>query len=80
MKNSSFNPVNFIISLILGWFLVSFLQSLVLLIISANSSGIIQEFKNIAFFQNLRGVIINIIIIVVFGGIGTSLWLKARKK
>ncbi|MCK5197986.1 MAG: hypothetical protein KAR21_06530 [Spirochaetales bacterium] len=73
-----FNPLNMIIGLVVGWFVISFLQALVISVFNSDSGTAIELFKNIATFKNKTGVIINFVMIVVLGSIGT--WLFFLKK
>ncbi len=74
-----FNPVNLIFGLIAGWFILSFLQSAVTAIFIPGGPGLIPQFKLIAFFQDSKGILINVVLMIVLGAIGTSLWFLLRK-
>lgn len=80
MPEIRFNPINFIISLAVGWFVVSFLQALVICIFSGGWENLIARFGAIALFQDGTGALVNAVIIVVSGGIGTALWAIRQRR
>jgi hypothetical protein len=79
MNSNSVNPINMIIGIIVGWFVASFLQAFGSAIFFGGWSNLISYFKQIAFFKDGFGALINVIIIVVCGTVGTITWLKMRK-
>jgi hypothetical protein len=79
MGNISFNPIGMLVSLVIGWFVVSFLQSFVINLISNNLPDLFNGFLQIALFKNLTGVLVNFLVIVVCGGIGTFSWFQFHK-
>jgi hypothetical protein len=74
MARAQFNIVSFLINLVIGWFLVSFLQAVVLKLLNGGWQDLLAHFRRIAFFQDGTAVLINIIVIVVCGGLGLGAW------
>ena len=79
MTSLNINPLNMVLNLVIGWFVMSFLQALLRAILSSDRLGIWARFLDIALFRNGSAVLINAIAMVVLGGIGTALWFMARK-
>ncbi len=79
MADKRFNIVGFLINLVIGWFLVSFLQAVVLKLLNGGWPDLIAHFSRIALFRDGTGVLINCIVIVVFGGIGFGAWKLFKK-
>lgn len=75
-----FNPVNFVISLVIGWFVISFLQALVMTFINGEWNGLYSLFQEISFFRNGTGITVNLIAIAVLATVGTVIWFKTAKK
>jgi hypothetical protein len=74
MARKQFNIVSFLINLVIGWFLVSFLQAVVLKLLYGGWPDLLAHFRRIAFFQDSTGILINVIVIVVCGGLGFGAW------
>jgi hypothetical protein len=79
MTSLNINPLGMIVNLIIGWFVISFLQAILRAILSSDGLGLWARFLDIALFRQGPAILINVIVIVVFGGIGTALWFMARK-
>lgn len=75
-----FNPVNFVIGLVVGWFFVSFLQAAAVALFTGSWSNLAGDFSRIAFFKDGKAIAINIVIIVVTGGIGTFIWKQLSNR
>lgn len=73
------NPINWMINLIIGWFMVSLLQAIGFALINGGWKNVIPHFKQIAFFKDSMGALINLIAIVVLGTIGTFIWFRKKK-
>lgn len=79
MSSSSFNPINFLVSLAVGWFLLAFLHALALSLFSSGGSDLVQGFRDIAFFHNRKAVLINVSIILVLGFVTRLGWYLAHR-
>lgn len=79
MANLKINVASMAINVAIGWFVLSFLQALIRSLIAADVSTFWARFLAIALFKNGQGVVINAIVIIVFGGIGTTIWFLAKK-
>jgi hypothetical protein len=73
-----FNPVSGSISLVVGWFLMAFLQAAVRCAFAGDLAGLGRRFTDIGLFRSPGGVVVNIVAIVVVGAIGTALWFMRR--
>jgi hypothetical protein len=80
MYKVSFNPVNVAVSLVAGWFVMSFLQSAARSLFAGSWDSLVPRFKAIAFFHDGAAVAINFALIVVLGVAGTAIWAAAGKK
>jgi hypothetical protein len=80
MVKLSFNPVNFAVSLGVGWFVLSFLQSAVRSFSSGRWEGLVPRFKDIAFFHDGAAVVINLAVILVLWIVTAGLWYLAHQK
>ncbi len=65
-----FNVISFLINLVVGWFLVSFLQSLVVSIATGGWADLLARFQGIALFRDGTGAMINGIVIVAGCAVG----------
>jgi hypothetical protein len=79
MTNLHINPLGMVVNLIIGWFVLSFLQTALRSIFVAGGPSLWARFLDIALFRNGSGVLINVIAVIAFGGIGTVLWFLAKK-
>jgi len=79
MATVNFNPVNFIVSMAVGWFFMSFLQSAFRSLVARNWDGLVSRFRTIAFFHDGTAALINILVIVAIGILTTSLWNLAHR-
>jgi hypothetical protein len=79
MTSPNINPIGMVVNLVIGWFVLSFLQAALRAIVSAGGPGLWAGFLDIALFRNGSAVLINLIAIIVLGGIGTVLWFLAKK-
>jgi hypothetical protein len=73
------NPVNMIISMIVGWFVVSFLQAVGVAFFTGEWPNLISHFKQISFFEDGMGILINAIVIVVCGTVGTVIYIRMNR-
>ncbi|HUW68750.1 MAG TPA: hypothetical protein VMX33_00825 [bacterium] len=80
MIRSTFNPVDFMVSLATGWLLLSLMQSAVRSLYSGRWGELIPRFRSIAFFHDGKMAIINIVIIVVTGIITPGIWHLLRQR
>lgn len=80
MNPSSFNPVNFLVSLAVGWFVLAFLRSGAVSLFTGAWSALIPRFKDIAFFRDGRGASIDAVIVLVFFIGGNIAWRLARAR
>lgn len=80
MSTNSFNPINFLVSIVVGWFLLAFLHSTAVSLFSAGWGNLIPRFQAIAFFRDRRGALIDICIIVVIGVITNVAWYLAHRR
>ena len=74
MNTSTVNPVNSLIGIAVGWFLLAFLHSAAVSLFSAGWTDLIPRFKAIAYFHNKQGAIIDVIIIVAIYIISNVIW------
>jgi hypothetical protein len=79
MVKASFNPANFIVSIAVGWFVMSFLQSAVIALFSGGWDGLVPRFRSIAFFHDGRAVLINLAVIIAIGIVTTGLWSRFHR-
>jgi hypothetical protein len=79
MNSNSFNPINFLVSLAVGWFLLAFLHAAAVSLFSAAWGNLIPRFQAIALFHDRRGAAIDIGIIVVVGVIANMAWYLAHR-
>jgi hypothetical protein len=74
-----FNPVNGLISLVTGWFLMAFLQAAARCLFAGDFSTLGRRFADIGLFRDSGGVVVNVVAIVVLGAIGTAVWFARRR-
>jgi hypothetical protein len=74
-----FNPVNALISLAVGWFLMAFLQAAARCLFAGDFSNLGRRFSDIGLFRDAGGVVVNLVAIVVLGAIGTAIWFARRR-
>jgi hypothetical protein len=79
MNGQSVNPFGMAINLVIGWFVISFLQAALRSMISAAGPGLWAGFLDIALLRNGAAALINLVAILVLGGIGTTIWFLAKK-
>ena len=79
MTNLNINPIGIVVNLAIGWFVLSFLQAALRSILSSGVPGLWARFLDIALIRNGSGALINLIAIVVLGGIGTAVWFLVKK-
>ena len=79
MNGTSFNLVNFLIGLAVGWFLLAFLHALVVTLVSAGGAELIPRFQAIAFFRDRKGALIDVILILGIGTVSTLAWVLAHR-
>ena len=80
MSKTAFNPVNFLVSLVVGWFVMSFLHAAARSMFAGSWAELLPRFKSIAFFQDGRAAAVNAALIIVLGIVGTGIWFAARQK
>ena len=80
MSSTSFNPVNFAINLVIGWFFMSFLQAVFLSFFAGKWDALMTRFRAIAFFHDDRATVINIAIILTIGIVTNVLWYRAHHR
>ncbi len=80
MGTTSFNPVNFAINLVIGWFFMSFLQAAFLCLFAGKWDTLLTRFRAIAFFHDSRATIINLAIILSIGIVTNVLWYRAQHR
>jgi hypothetical protein len=74
-----FNPVNSLIGLAVGWFVMAFLQAAVRSAFAGDLAGLFRRFQDIGLFRSAGGVAVNIVAIVVVGLAGTAIWFARRR-
>jgi hypothetical protein len=79
MTSLNINPLGMVFNLVIGWFIISFLQAVLRTNVSSGGPSLWARFLDIALFRNGSGVLINVLAIVAFGGIGTVLWFLTKK-
>ena len=79
MSGLRINPLGIVVNLAIGWFVLSFLHAALRTIVTTSGPGLWASFLDIALFKNGSAALINLIAIVVLGGIGTTLWFLAKK-
>jgi len=79
MGTLRFNPINFIISMAVGWFFMSFLQTVARSLFSGDWDNFSSRVRSIAFFHDGRAASINIALIVAIGIAATGIWFLVRK-
>lgn len=80
MNSSSFNPVNFLVGMAVGWFVLAFLHSGAVSLFTAAWSTLIARFRDIALFRDGRGAAIDVAIVLVFFVGGNIAWQFARAR
>jgi hypothetical protein len=75
-----FNVVNFVVSIVVGWFVMAFLQVVFLSLMSKSWADLMVRFWNIALFRDGTGAVINAVLMVVLGAIGIGIWLLCKGK
>ncbi len=80
MVRSAFNPASLAVNLVIGWFFMSFLQSLFGPLGSRDWASLGSRFKAIAFFHDGRAAVINLAVIVAIGVAANILWQLARRR
>jgi len=80
VNSSPFNPVNFLISMVAGWFVLAFLHSGAVSLFTGAWSALMPRFKDIAFFRDGRGSAIDVAIVLVFFIGGNIAWRLARAR
>lgn len=73
-----FNPVSGLIGLVVGWFVMAFLQAAVRSFFAGDLGGLSRRFVDIGLFRSPGGIVVNIVAIVVVGAIGTAIWFARR--
>jgi len=79
MEAIQFNLGKWLINLVPGWFLVSFLQVIAISLFTGAWADVWGRFTAIALFRNGGGVLVNIIVIVVVSAVTVPIWLLTRK-
>jgi len=79
MNSSTFNPINVLVSLAVGWFLLAFLHSAAVSLFSAGWGDLIPRFQAIALFHDRKGAAIDIGIIVFIGIVTNAIWYLAHR-
>ncbi len=74
-----FNPVSGVISLVVGWFVMAFIQAAIRSVFAGDLRGLADRFKDIGLFRSPGGVAVNVAAIVVVGIIGSALLLARRR-
>jgi len=74
-----FNPASFIVNIIGGWFVATFLQVLVMSVITGKWSLFIYNYRQISMFRNHFGALVNLMIILFFGLTGVVLAIIKRR-
>ena len=80
MNATSFNPINVLVSIAVGWFLLAFLHSAALSLFSAGWADLIPRFQDIAFFRDKRGATIDIAITVGIAIVTNAIWYLAHRR
>jgi hypothetical protein len=73
------NPVNAIVSLCAGWFVMAFLHAVCLSIYSGGMPSLLDRFLGIALFRDRAGSMLNLFLIVICGAIGSLAWVIAKR-
>lgn len=79
MTSLNIDPFGMVVNFVIGWFVISFLQAVLRVILSPGLPKLLERFLDIALFRNGSGVLINVIAGAVIGGTGTVLWFLAKK-
>ena len=79
MGTWNFNPAGFVINLVIGWFIMSFLQSAVRSLFTGNWNGFVSRFHGIAFFHDGWATAINCAVMLAIGIVTTILWRLTRR-
>jgi hypothetical protein len=80
MDKLSFNPATLALNLVIGWFFMSFLQSLFRPLRSGDWVGLGSRFRSIAFFHDGGAAVINIAVILAIAVVANVLWQLARHR
>jgi len=80
MPNFIFNPVSELINLALGWFLMSYLQSLARAVLTGAKGVIVSRFNSIAFFHDKPAAILNIVIMATIWVVTHAIWFALHRK
>ncbi len=80
MPKIPFNPVSLLVNLTIGWFILSFLQASIRVLLSGARGDLIQRFKSIAFFHEAPAAIINVGIMLVIWIVAMTIWYMVRQR
>ena len=80
MNKIGFNPVSFLLNLVIGWFFISFLQAAVSSFNTGKWVGLFERFKAIAFFHDKSAAFVNLAIIATIWFLATAIWFTVRSK
>ncbi|MDP3178322.1 MAG: hypothetical protein Q8M76_10495 [Spirochaetaceae bacterium] len=80
MNATSNNPINLLVGLAVGWFLLAFLHSTAVSLFSAGWADLIPRFQDIAFFRDRRGATIDVIIIAGIAIVTNVIWYMAHRR
>jgi hypothetical protein len=78
MDGTQFNPVSFIIGIVVGWFVAAFLHAAIVALFTNGWATLIEHFTRIAFFKDITAAVINLVIIIVIGIVSGFLWFRSR--
>jgi len=69
-----FNPANSLVSLLVGWFFISFLQAAARCLFAGDFTTLGRRFSDIGLFRDSGGVVVNIVAIAVIGAVAGAIW------
>lgn len=79
MSKMSFNPVNFLVSMTVGWFVMSFLHAAVRSLLAGSRGDLVARFKAIALLQDRPAALLNLALILGIGIVTGGLWFALRR-
>jgi hypothetical protein len=80
MTIQDINPVRCLFNLAFGWFLLAFLQAVLVAAVSGGWTDLWGRFLGIALFRNATGALINAIVVLVLGGVGLVVWIHSLRR
>jgi hypothetical protein len=78
-KMLKLNPVNAIVSLCAGWFVMAFLHAACVSFYYGDMPSLLNRFLGIALFRDRAGCMLNLFLIVICGAVGSVAWVIVKR-